>query len=120
MAVGYKYWLNNTGNRRGGCCAFWISGCFSSMIETGRPLNGKKVVLDQLEREIEATGIQIPTGISEANDAVWLVNPQGMLRDFPPSQRPTVDACIAAHVPATPKDYAAEYQNPATTLERKV
>lgn len=89
--------------------------------ETGRPLNGKSVNLSQLQQELNNAGVVTPSGISVASDAVWLVNPVGMLRDFPQPFRNEADDVIAAHIPIRDKtlaDYVTEYA--AAVLERKV
>jgi hypothetical protein len=88
---------------------------------TGQRAGGKPVNLVQLQGELVVAGVQRDAlGLFE--DYVHIYDAQGQPADFPEAEQPIVDATIAAHAALrdkTDEEYAAEFQGPNTTPERR-
>src|SRR5436309_15844766 len=87
----------------------------------GIPVGGRPINLSQLERELQAQGVAVK-GLGMHDDWIYTYDDAGELADFTPEQTPTVQQAINAHVgkrDKTPDEYAAEFQNPATSPSRK-
>jgi hypothetical protein len=89
---------------------------------TGVATGGKPINLSQLQGELEAAGVDCSPGLGSSDDLVYTYAADGTPADFPTADQPTVDQVIAEHVgmrDRTDAEYAEEFQNPATTPERK-
>lgn len=88
----------------------------------GRSVQGKTVNLGQLEQEVIAAGVTPAKGMGMSDDLVYTFDTDGYPADFPTSDTAAVDQAITDHVAMRDKtdaEYAEEFQNPATTPERK-
>jgi len=87
----------------------------------GRSTSGKIINLAQLQGELVTAGV-VTTGLGMHDDCVYTYDAEGQPADFDAADQAIVDQVIADHVAMRPKtsaEYAAEFQNPATTVERK-
>jgi hypothetical protein len=87
----------------------------------GRPTGGKPINLAQLEDELHAAGVNT-SGLGADAAYIFVYDGVGAPVDFPTADELKVDQAIAAHVARRDKsdaEYAIEFQNPATTAERK-
>jgi len=92
-----------------------------TMTQVGRATGGKPINLGQLETELVAAGVA-PSALGMGATLVYTYNADGVAADFPASEQATVDQCIADHVAMRDKtsaEYAAEFQDPGTSIERK-
>jgi hypothetical protein len=88
----------------------------------GRSTGGRPINLSQLESEFKTAGITTSGGLGMAFDAVHTYADDGEPADFPTAEQASVDECIAAHVAlrdVTDAEYAAEFQDAATTAVRR-
>lgn len=87
----------------------------------GASIGGKPVNLSQLHAELRTAGVSVD-GLGQSDDYVFAYDAEGLPTDFSTAEQPTVDQVIAAHVAMRDKtdaEYATEFQNPATTAQRK-
>jgi hypothetical protein len=87
----------------------------------GVPTLGKPINLDQLEAELVAAGVSV-SGLGMSDDYVYTYDADGEMTEFPSGAKTTVDQVIADHVAMRDKtdaEYAAEFQDAATTPERR-
>jgi len=96
------------------------------MTETQTPVgcatNGKPINLAQLQGELNVAGADVSGGLGLTAGYVHTYSSDGAAADFPQDEQPTVDQVIADHVAMRAKtdaEYAAEFQDPNTTVERK-
>lgn len=90
--------------------------------QAGRPTSGKVINLSQLQGELAAARVEVGTGLGMAGGMVFTHSAEGEAIDFPEPDQAAVDQVIAAHMAMRAKndaEYAAEFQNGATTAERK-
>jgi hypothetical protein len=90
---------------------------------TGRSIPADKPInLTQLQVEINAVGVMTPSGLGADAALVYTYDAEGQLGDFAAADQAAVDAAIAAHIALrdkTDEEYAAEFQDPATTAVRR-
>jgi hypothetical protein len=77
--------------------------------------------LSQLQVELEAAGVDCGAGLGMSEDHVFTYA-AGQPADFPAADQATVDQVMSDHVAMRDKsdaEYAAEYQDSATTAQRR-
>jgi len=87
----------------------------------GAKTSGKPINLHQLEAEIRTAGVTVD-GLGMVEGVVHTYDQDGQPADFAEAEHATVDATIASHVAMRDKtdaEYATEFQDAATTSERK-
>lgn len=87
----------------------------------GRSTSGKPINLEQLQAELQAAGVAA-NGLGMHDDLVYTYDADGQATEFPAADQPKVDQVIADHVAMRDKsdaEYATEFQDAATTAERK-
>lgn len=90
--------------------------------QTGVPTAGKPINLGQLQDELQAAGTAVPSGLGMADEFVYTYDAEGAPSAFPAEQQAAVGSAIAAHMALRDKttaEYAAEFQDAATTAARK-
>lgn len=90
-------------------------------ISVGQPTGPKPINLGQLQIEIQTAGVSV-TSLGMSDQRVYTYTQIGQPADFAAAAQPTVDQCIADHVAMrnkTSADYAAEFQDPNTSVARK-
>jgi hypothetical protein len=93
---------------------------------TGLDVTGKVLNLVQLQAELASAGVSV-SGLGTAGDSpqptmLFTYDAQNQPADFPVGQQATVQSTVNAHVAMrckTTEELATEFQNPATTPERK-
>lgn len=86
----------------------------------GQSTGGKLINLSQLESELSNAGV-LANGLGMTEDVVYTYA-SGQPADFPSADQATVDHVISDHVAMRDKtdaEYSAEFQDPATTADRK-
>lgn len=87
----------------------------------GIPAGGRPINLHQLQTEINAQGVALD-GLGMSDGWIFPFDSSGQPADFTPQQTPIVQTAINNHVGMrnkTDQEYAEEFQNPATTPQRK-
>jgi len=87
----------------------------------GQKTGGKPISLHQLQVEVQAAGVQVDA-LGQQGEDLYPYDAEGLPCDFAAADQPTVDTCITNHVAMRDKtdaEYAAEFQDPATTAARK-
>lgn len=87
----------------------------------GQSTGGKPINLGQLQGELETAGVDCGAGLGMTEGHVYTYA-DGQPADFPVADQATVDQVTADHVAMREKtdaEYAAEFQNPETTPDRK-
>ena len=88
----------------------------------GRSAQDKPINLSQLQDELLVAGVACTAGLGMASGLIYTYDTHGQPSDFPTEQRAAADQVISDHVAMRDKtsaEYAAEFQDPSTTLERK-
>lgn len=88
----------------------------------GTSVGDKPVNVAQLQKELEAAGVDCSAGLGTAAEYVFTYDAQGVPADFASADQATVDQVIADHVAMRDKtsaEYATEFQDPETTPARK-
>jgi len=90
--------------------------------QAGRSTGGKLINLSQLQAELVTAGVDVTRGLGMTGEFVFTYDTEGVATDFASAETTVVDQTIASHVAMrdkTSEEYAAEFQNPATTAQRK-
>jgi len=93
-----------------------------TMPAVGRSTGGKLINPSQLEGELQSAGVNISPGLGMQESTVYTYDADGAPADFASGDQATVDQAIDDHVALRDKtdaEYAAEFQDPATTAVRK-
>lgn len=88
---------------------------------TGVKTEGKPINLAQLQGELLVAGVSV-TGLGLTNDQVYPYATNATPTDFAPADQPTVDQVVGSHIALRDKtdaEYAAEFQDAATTAVRR-
>jgi len=91
-------------------------------VSPGRSTGDKPINLAQLQTELAEAGVDVAVGLGMNDDRVYTYAADGSLADFAEADQAAVDAAIAAHVALrdmTDQEYAAEFQDAATTAIRR-
>jgi hypothetical protein len=91
-------------------------------VPVGTSTGGKPINLSQLQGELVAAGVNVGNGLGVTAERVHAYDALGQAADLPAEQQAMVHRVVAAHIAMRDKsgeEYATEFQNPATTVERK-
>jgi hypothetical protein len=99
-------------------------------MSVGIDVTGMTINLSQLQTELSTAGVTGVNGLGIAGPAAGEAGPtmlftydvQGQAADFPSTQQATAQQVVSSHVAMRDRadvEYSAEFQNPATTTERK-
>lgn len=88
---------------------------------TGISTGGKPINLAQLEAEMVTAGAT-SDGLGMGDQLIYVYDDEGLPTDFSSADQPIAEQAVASHVAMrnkTDAEYAAEFQDAATTPERK-